>query len=400
MKLYFNGAAQDAIDGLGGTLYASSTDGIPRAQSIEANGVRLGVEKTTNIYSVNASFRNFRVSNKALWSTNFTPPGAVQGGPPEIPSALPSLYLDNADLPGARIGVPYSFELMSRLSMSTYSYDSSEVDWRISNLEAIPAGLEISSSGEIKGTPTHTNDGAIINVEASYMGSKTVKDFTIRVADSKVSSCLEIRNSMPGATSGVYTIESDTLGQIQVYCDMVTDGGDWTLVGRFTNWGPITLPTRNMVVRGDPLIGYSNDDVQYPAFKGKNIFNEIRFDSGNSTWNETYGVSENAGIRIPTKGEWPTISSREDLIAGATRLNGSTDASLSAIAYSSAAWWGTHRSRAVDGTKEFGLFTINDNSGVCGGEWRAGPGKICPHASTIGVNNHFDISTLKYFYGR
>lgn len=44
-------------------------------------------------------------------------------------------------------------------------------------------------------------------------------------------SCLAVRNTNPGSQSGVYDL---TIGgaKTSVYCDMITDGGGWTLIGR------------------------------------------------------------------------------------------------------------------------------------------------------------------------
>ena len=49
-----------------------------------------------------------------------------------------------------------------------------------------------------------------------------------------LASCLEIKQQSPSAESGTYRIETGTTNTVlDVFCDMDTDGGGWTLVWSF-----------------------------------------------------------------------------------------------------------------------------------------------------------------------
>jgi hypothetical protein len=71
-------------------------------------------------------------------------------------------------------------------------------------------------------------------------------------------SCQAIKSSIPASTDGLYTIDPDLSGpiqQMQVWCDMSTDGGGWTLVAK---------------VAGDNTEGWEWDSAVWASTTGFN----------------------------------------------------------------------------------------------------------------------------------
>ncbi len=85
------------------------------------------------------------------------------------------------------------------------------------------------------------------------------------------SSCLAVLQAKPGSKSGVYQLV-DGSSKYSVYCDMVSDGGGWTLVARFsnsdtTNWiDSATWWYDRTSETGSPTSRSSNSDAISRAF--------------------------------------------------------------------------------------------------------------------------------------
>ena len=112
----------------------------------------------------------------------------------------------------------------------------------------------------------------------------------ILLRDNVFKSCNEIKTNFPNATSGTYVIDPDgsgPLASISCYCDMVTDGGGWTLVLNYLHRGgtnpELSVRTNNLPLLGSTTLGIdeSSNTTTWghtsPSYLNAFTFSELRF---------------------------------------------------------------------------------------------------------------------------
>lgn len=84
----------------------------------------------------------------------------------------------------------------------------------------------------------YDTDAKVSIVEAEAETVIRTTDIASREVDADAtyrSDCLEIKQAGESSGDGVYEIDPDGDGPIEVYCDMTTDGGGWTLVASYVD---------------------------------------------------------------------------------------------------------------------------------------------------------------------
>lgn len=192
-----------------------------------------------------------------------------------------TVALASATPPSGQVGQAYSYDFKPLLSVSGDSgYTGSGVSWSVAS-GSLPAGLTLgATTGVLSGTPT-ASGAASFTARASYKNKNADRSYSVNIVSagnillqaggyrtwsdgSVAQSCNEYR--FPTAPkdytgdvgNGVYRIQPSGQSYMDVYCDMNTDGGGWTLVAasgsstnRITSGAAVGLSGSNGPREGD-----------------------------------------------------------------------------------------------------------------------------------------------------
>ena len=172
---------------------------------------------------------------------------------------------------------------------------------------ALPPGLALdSSTGVISGNPDDVSESTLSNftvtvTDTAPVPNTTDRDFSILVmhrigadADFPGDSCVHILEVFSGENSGVFWIDPDGEGgedSFQVYCEMETAGGGWTLIfnldtndSNMRDYADTSFWLADNTV-GTPDSALTSDfkSVMYSSFAFDSILFQAHMEGGNCT---------------------------------------------------------------------------------------------------------------------
>lgn len=215
--------SSSSASGLGAT-WTTTLPGTPATYTAYVDGVGQGDPATADGYSDYGSLGNYRISLT-------TDAGSVTPPPP-----APATSVADQTLTGAKVGTAFAGQLVASGGDGSYT-------WSVGT--GVPAGLTVSSSGAVTGTPT-TAGTFTFAATATSAGTSATGTVTVTVA-SNVSPLTLVTTSLPsGKVKRAYTATISTSGGAPAYT--------WAVSGTLPAGLALTPSTdgRSAVLSGTP----------------------------------------------------------------------------------------------------------------------------------------------------